>query len=284
VSGSYAPPSAGGGGATTWATPGAIGSTTPSTGNFTTLTQSGPLITTVSATQTITATNTIAANAAVVAVSSASGITMTSNPQLGTGANGQRIVITNVGSNGITFVNGNGLILPQNIPLYGGKSLPLTFYSAYSSWVYDGIILESLALTGAPTAPTAGAGTSSTQIATTAFVEGAVNPTWSAFTFQNTFSNQGGTFQTCRFAKVRGIVYLQGMATRAIAGFTSGMVVATLPTGNRPAATIRFPSGDTFFTPGSLIDIDSAGNITLSYNGTPTTILQNFNHISFVAP
>lgn len=143
MSGAFAPPSTGGG-TTTWASPGTIGSTTPNTGRFTSLTQSGALITTPSVTQALIATTSIACNAACLQVSAASPITLTLNPQIAVGTSGQRVMITNVGSQAITFVNGNGLLLPQNIPLYGGKSLEFTYISTYSSWVYNGLILDHL--------------------------------------------------------------------------------------------------------------------------------------------
>jgi hypothetical protein len=278
MSGAFSPPSSSG--SVNWASPGTIGSTAPNTGSFTTLTQSGPLVCTPSATQTLTTASSISANARILMISSASPITLTSNPQISVGTNGQEVILVNVGSNAITLSSGNGLLLPQStVVLYGGKQISFTYMSVYSSWVYKGIILESLALTGSPTAPTAGAGTSTTQIATTAFVEGAVNPVWSAFTFQNSFTDTAG-YQTCRFTKIRGLVYLQGVVSRSATGFTSGMVIATLPVGLRPASKIKFP-GDTYYTPGSTVDIDTSGNILLYYNGTPTSVGVNLCGIVF---
>lgn len=174
MSGAFAPPSTGG--SANWASPGTIGSTTPNTAQFTSLTTSGPLIAPPSTTQTLTAASSIACNALNVSISSASAITLTSNPQIAAGQNGQKIVITNVGSNGITFVGSNGLLMPQNIPLYGGKALSFTYLSIYSSWVCDLFIPESLALTGASTTPTPLTGTNTTQIANTAFVINEARP------------------------------------------------------------------------------------------------------------
>jgi hypothetical protein len=276
MSGAFAPPATGG--AANWAAPGAIGSTTPNTANVTTLTATANTIYTPTANQTLTATSTIACNARHVFITSAGAITLTSNPQIAAGANGQKLTITAVTAptfHGITLAAGNGILqqttTPQPWPLYNNRSIHLTYFTALGNWLVDDSIPDNAFLGGVATSSTPTAGTSTTQLATTAFVEGAVNPVWSAFTYQNSFADIAG-FQAAQFTKARGIVYVRGLSSRAAAGFTSGMVIATLPAGFRPAAKIRF-AGDTYTNAvGSTLDIDTSGNILLYYNGTPTGI------------
>jgi hypothetical protein len=179
------------------------------------------------------------------------------------------------------LVNGNGLIIGQNIPLYGGQTIELLFLTAYSNWIRVNLIPESVALTGVSTVPTASPGTSTTQIANTAFVEGAVNPSWSNFTFQNSFTNFGTPFGNCQFTKIKGIVYLKGVATRATSGMSSGIIIATLPTGFRPSEVIFFPQDSRFNTTARII-IDSSGNISYDYSTLPTTIVPTFTGINFI--
>jgi hypothetical protein len=137
----------------------------------------GDLVFTPRATQSVVATTVIAVGGAIVPITSTGAVSLTSNPQIAVGTNGQRVTLINIGSNPITFVNGNGLILPQaSIPLYGGRVISFTYMTAYSSWLLDGVIPESLALTGAPTVPTAGINTGSTQIASTAYVNQSNRP------------------------------------------------------------------------------------------------------------
>ena len=205
------------------ASPGAIGTSTPSTAVFTDLTSSGRRIATPSGTQTLTAASAIAPNAEIIAVSAASAITLTSNPQVSTGVNGQKIEIVNVGStNGITLANGNGLILGQSIPLYPGKIITLRYLTAYSSWVLDSLIPESVALTGAPTASTAGLNSNSTQIATTAYVNQSNRPTLRAY---RATTNQTGLTHGA-FTQL--IMNTETLDTGAIHDSTTGLI--TIPT------------------------------------------------------
>jgi hypothetical protein len=276
MSGAFAPPSVGGG-TVDWTVPGAIGSTTPNTGAFTSLNASTAIVFPPRPVQNLTATSTVSIQAGTIPIASTAPITLASSPQITTGSNGQKITVVNIGANAITFSNANNVSLPQStVILYPGRSLVFTYFNVLTAWVLDYFTYESMALTGVSTAPTAGAGTATTQIASTAFVEGAVNPVWSGFTYQNAFADIAG-FQAAQFTKVRGIVYVRGLSTRAVAGFTTGMVIATLPTGFRPAAKIRIP-GDTFTNAiGNVIDIDTSGNILIYYNGTPTNITASYS-------
>lgn len=280
MSGSFGPSSSGG--TTNLSSPTPIGNTTPNSVFSTDLSNTGKIVSIPGSTQTLVATSSIACTSSIVPITSASVITLTSNPQLATGLNGQKVTLVNVGSNAITLVVGNGLLMPSNIILYGGKAVSFTYLTAYTSWLADVLVPESIALTGTPTSTTATSGTSSNQIATTAFVEGNVSPTWTAFTFQNSFADIGTPFQTCRYTKIRGIVYLQGSFTRNTAGFTTGMIFTTLPVGFRPTATLRH-SSDSFYGAPSLIDIDLSGNMYLHYSGSPTNIITNVNQIRFPA-
>lgn len=278
MSGSFGPS----GGSTNLSSPTPIGNITPNAVSSTDLSNTGRIISIPGSTQSLIATSTIASTSSLIPISSVANITLTSNPQIATGLNGQKVTLLNTGSFAITLVTGNGLLMPSPIVLYGGRAVSFTYLTAYTSWVSDVLVPESIALTGIPTVPTATIGTNNTQIANTAFVEGNVSPTWTAFTFQNSFADVGAPFQVCRFTKIRGVVYLQGSFTRSVTGFTSGMTIATLPTGFRPLSVLRH-SNDSFYGPGSLIDVDSTGNINIHYSGTPTNVIANINHIRFPA-
>lgn len=279
MSGSFGPSSS-----TNLSSPVAIGNITPNTISATDLSNTGIRVYVPGSTQTLTATSTIVVVARLIPIISGSVITLTSNPQIATGLNGQKVTLVNVGTSAITLVTGSGLLVPSNIILYGGNSVSFTYLTTYASWIADVLVPESIALTGIPTSTTASPGTNTNQIATTSFVEGNVSPTWTSFTFQNSFTDSGAPLQTCRYTKSRGIVMIQGSASRAVSGFTSGMIITTLPTGFRPTSTVRFP-GDNFFGPSTLIDIDSSGNVILQMASSPAPsyILPNFNHIRFPA-
>ena len=85
-----------------------------------------------------------------------------------------------------------------------------------SAWVVNYVSAASPAFTGTPTAPTATAGTNTTQLATTAFVTAgiaAVGATWQTYT--PTWTGAGGTptlgngLLTARYAQIQKIVFLQ---------------------------------------------------------------------------
>lgn len=127
---------------------------------------------------------------------------------------------------------------------------------------------NNAALVGTPTAPTAAAGTSTTQIATTAFVE-APTLSWVSVTFSNSFSNFAGV-QGVQYARFRGFVFLRGMAQRSTTGLTTNMAIFNLPAGFRPPAEIQFPQ-DSFGNPNSRVDVRTGGDVVYAYSGTPGT-------------
>lgn len=221
----------------------------------------GALVVTPSATQTLTAASSIAANAGTVAITAASPITLASNPQVSAGGNGQRVAIVNTGTNAITLVNGNGLILGQNYVLYGGKSIVLIYLDTYSSWIIEGLIPESVALTGVPTAPTAAWNANSTQIATTAQVFNALYnhdaPGWRSLTLTSNWANFGSGFPGAAIKRVgRDLVFLRGVL--AVSG-SYGAAIATIPTDCRPSVPTNLV---TFCTAGACqITITPAGSL-----------------------
>jgi hypothetical protein len=201
----------------------------------------GVLTITPGATQTLTAASTIAPNAGTIPIAATSAITLTSNPQIGAGANGQQITLMNIGNNPITFANGNGLILGQNHVLYGGRTIQLIYSTAFSSWLIEGIIPESVALTGVPTAPTAAWNANSTQIATTAQVFNHLYnhdaPGWRPLALTANWSSLGSPFPVPAIKRVgRDLVFIQGVIQ--VAGSYSN-TIATLPVDCRPANNIN---------------------------------------------
>jgi hypothetical protein len=181
--------SAGAGGAVDLASPGAIGGTTPNTASFTDLTIRGRRSAPPLATQNLTAGSVISPNADTVAIAASSAITLTSNPQISAGLDNQYLMIQNIGSNGITFANGNGLILGQSIPLYPGKMMSLRYLPTYLSWVLDSLIPESVALTGSPTVSDQGLNSGSSAIANTRYVNQSNRPALRAY---RATTNQSG--------------------------------------------------------------------------------------------
>lgn len=179
MSGASAPPQTF---TTNWAVPGTIGSTTPNTGRFTNLTSNGTIINTPRATQTLVDGTTILSNANIIPITSASGITLTSNPQIAAGTNGQRISLVNVGTFSITIINGAGVNLgaiPATIPsveINPNEVISFIYLSSISAWLYDDITRESIFLPGTPTTTTAALNTSTNQLANCAFVDNATRP------------------------------------------------------------------------------------------------------------
>lgn len=110
--------------------------------------------------------------------------------------------------------------------------------------------LVSPAFTGTPEAPTAPAGTTTTQIATTQFVAAALTPTaWAAPVLLNSWANYGGAYSDAGYYRdAAGVVHLQG----AIRNGTVGAASFTLPAGFRPAAAQAYaiPTGAAFATYG----------------------------------
>jgi hypothetical protein len=205
---------------------------------------SGVFVVTPGLTQTLTAPSTISATSGAIPITSTSAITLTSNPQISSGSNGQKVALCNTGTFAITLVAGNGLLMPQNYILYGGKSVSFTYFSAFSSWIIDGIIPESVALTGAPTTPAPAWNTNSLQIAPTKFVYDHLYnhdlPGWRTLTM--VAANWGdfsvGTFGALQIKRVgRDLIYLRGVVSM---GTTFNALIATLPTDCRPSVTQNF--------------------------------------------
>ena len=102
MSGSFGPS----GGSSNLSSPTSIGNITPNTISATDITNSARIVSIPSATQTLIATSSIACTAGLVPITSASNITLTSNPQISTGLNGQKITLVNTGSFAITLIVG----------------------------------------------------------------------------------------------------------------------------------------------------------------------------------
>jgi hypothetical protein len=221
----------------------------------------GALTITPGTTQTLTAASTIAPNAGVIPIASTSAITLTSNPQIGAGANGQQVTLINIGNNPITLANGNGLILGQSHILYGGRSIQLVYSTAFSSWLVEGIIPESVALTGAPTAPTAAWNTNSDQIATTAQVFNHLYshdaPGWRPLTLTANWVNFGGAYPAASIKRIgRDMVFIRGVVN--VSGSYAG-TITTIPVDCRPPAQLIFSNASSVSS-GQLL-VTTAGNI-----------------------
>lgn len=142
--------------------PGPIGSTTPNTITATDLIHAARTIKTPVTTQNLTAASTVSVAGSVITVTAATSITLTSNPQVAAGVNGQEVEIVNIDSaDSISFVDGNGLILGRTVTLFPGRSLRLRFLSSYGAWVDSNY--SSIGLTQA-------VGDNSQNIATTGFI------------------------------------------------------------------------------------------------------------------
>jgi hypothetical protein len=212
--------------------------------------------------QTLIATSSIVPSAGIIPIQSTAPITLTSNPQITAGTNGQRITVVNIGTNAITLVNGSGLIIGQNHIMYGGRAIGLVYLSTYSSWILDEMVPESLALTGAPTAPTAAWNANSTQIATTAQVFNHLYnhdlPGWRALSLTANWVNFGAPFPTPAVKRVgRDMIYVQGVVT--VSG-SYNATIATLPVDCRPPSTINLPGFTSI----------GAGQVTISPTGVIT--------------
>lgn len=140
--------------------------------------------------------------------------------------------------------------------------------------------IESPALTGTPSAPTATASTSTTQIATTAFVQSAIanNPTWVSATLLNGWTSLGSGFPAIAYRKLpSNVVVLQGVATRSSPPANS--TILTLPAGFRPAASKRFSGVDSNLF---VVDINTSGDLTIAYtNGTATNAFIPLDMVRF---
>lgn len=100
-------------------------------------------------------------------------------------------------------------------------------------------LLASPALTGTPTAPTASAGTNTTQLATTAFVQAAVG---SSGTYTPTLTNGTNVSSTspiiCHYKRIGNEVFVQGRFTLTITSVATNSVVGiSLPIASNLSAT-----------------------------------------------
>ncbi len=138
--------------------------------------------------------------------------------------------------------------------------------------------LVSPALTGTPTAPTAAAGTNTTQIATTAFVQNEFAVTWNTPTLLNGWEDSmnallESTPEPSGYMKDKfGIVHLKGTI---YGGICSGNTIFTLPSGYRPGYNVFLPvlASDACIGDGSgqeyfaylMISVDGSVIVTANY-------------------
>lgn len=240
MSGSFGPSNVGG--STNLASPVAIGNIAPNTVAATDLTSSAKLVSIPGSTQTLIATTSIACTSNIIPISAASVITLSSNPQIATGSNGQKVTLVNVGSNAITLVVGNGLLMPSNIVLYGGKTTSFTYFTLYSGWISDLLIPDSVDLTGTPTVATAAYNSNSNQIASTAQVFNHLYnhdlPGWRALTLTSNWVTIGSPYPTPSVKRVgRDLIVIRGVVT--VSGSYAG-TIATLPVDCRPTSQLIF--------------------------------------------
>lgn len=186
-----------------------------------------------------------------------SGITGIVSPANGgTGiANNTASTITISGAYPVTFAlsETTSVTLPTGGTLYGTAPASITSAQLATSLTNEtgtagGVVFSvSPALTGTPTAPTASAGTSTTQIATTAFVAG-------NFTPLSTVNTQTGTSYT-----------LEPSDLGKVVSFTNGSAISlTIPTG----------LGRSFYC---TIQQHGAGQITVSASGTTLNAFNSYN-------
>ena len=191
--------------------------------------------------------------AQVSATSAITGILPPANGGTGV-ANNALSTITILGSYPVTFTlsQTTSITLPTSGTLYGTASASITSAELATSLTNEtgsGSVVFSVspALTGTPTAPTASAGTSTTQLATTAFVA-------TYFTPLSTVNTQTGTTYT-----------LQASDKGKVVSFTNGSAIAlTIPTG----------LGDAFYC---TIQQHGAGQITVSASGTTLNAFNSYN-------
>lgn len=225
-----------------------------------------PLVIKSSALQTLVATTSILCNAGTVAITAASAITLTGNPQIAVGITDQKITVVNVGSFPVTFVPGNGLLLQQNTILYGGRSLGFTYSSVFSSWVLDGIIPESVGLTGVPTAPNPAWNTNSNQIAPTGFVYKHLydhdSPGWRTLTLNAGWANLGPTWGNAAIKRIgRDMVFLRGVLS--VSGTYSANIFSganVIPLDCRPS--VRMSMVALASTGATQVDINADGTVS----------------------
>ena len=86
--------------------------------------------------QTVTAADTISAASSMNRLAAASAITMSSNPQIENGSDGQQLILLgSSNANTITMVDGNGLRLAGNMVLALAGTLTLVYSATVGDWV-----------------------------------------------------------------------------------------------------------------------------------------------------
>jgi hypothetical protein len=129
------------------------------------------------------------------------------------------------------------------------------------------VFATSPTLTGTPAAPTAAVGTSTTQIATTAFVQ--TNEAWNNPTFSNGWTDAGSGNQTTGYRKERGRVYLRGVVSGGTN--TTGTIIFNLVAGYRPSAYEIFRADAV--GSGAGVKIGTNGNVVIDTPGSSNAYL-----------
>lgn len=135
-----------------------------------------------------------------------------------------------------TFAQLAGTASASQVPALSGLSGQVTSAQVPEAAVtqYSGDILASAALTGTPTTPTAAAGTDTTQVASTAFVQTAVNPgaslgtpgyqkLQSGLVLQWGSATSNGSTQTVSFATAMPNGVLTVLVAPSVSGYTAAV-------------------------------------------------------------
>lgn len=131
--------------------------------------------------------------------------------------------------------------------------------------------LNSPAITGTPTAPTASAGTNTTQIATTAFVQTAINNLPEPMVFKGTIGT-GGTSTTVPSSATEGDTYkiIEGGQSLTFSGISNTIKVGdTVIYKNSTTGWVLIPSGDE--PSGTVTSVGMTVPTGLSVSGSPIT-------------
>lgn len=219
MSGSFGPSN--NGGSINLASPVAIGNVTPNAITATNLTATGSIVTVPGSTQVLTTNSTINPTSSIVPISSNSAITLTNNPQISTGVNGQKITLINVGNHAITLTNGNGLMMQTGLVLYSGKSIEFTYHNFYNSWVSDFTFPETVTLTGINN-----------------HLYDHDNPGWRVLTLTSNWVNFGSGFMNASIKRIgRDLINVQGVI---LVSGSYNSLITTFPTDCRPSTSMSF--------------------------------------------